>query len=182
MERLTPTMPVVDAVLAGAGLLLPVREIAGNATPNDGYMVNAIQAATGTATPDPWCASFVYYVGRGVLAAHWPLPRTASCDVLLAHARQHGLAMTAPERGDLFLVMRTPNDATHVGFVTAVDADGRFRTTEGNSNLAGSREGDGVYARLRGGAVDRNTYLFVRWALALTPAPAAPAVSVRRAA
>lgn len=183
MERVTspasppvPTMPAVDAVLAAAALLLPVREIAGQ--PNHGAMVRAILASVGLAEGNPWCMAFVSYAGHGVLGARWPLPRTGSCDVALEAARAHGLTVTAPARGDLFLIMKSRTDATHVGFVTGVDADGRFRTLEGNTNAGGGREGDGVYQRVRGGAVDRAAYLFVRWPSALLPVPSAPALKL----
>lgn len=158
-----PAITVVGAVLAAAGLLEPVRELVGRT--NDGYMVRAIQQATGTRPPDPWCASFVAYVGRGVLGARWPLPPTASCDVLLEVARTKGWLGETPERGDVFLVLRSDADAVHTGFVTGVDAERRFRTLEGNSNGGGSREGDGVYRLTRGGGADRNTYAFIRWVL-----------------
>lgn len=155
---------VVGAVLAGAGLLEPVREIAGRQ--NDGYMIRAIQAATGNAPPEKWCASFVAYVGRGILGARWPLPATASCDDLLEFARRHAWLVEAsdgPERGDVFLQLRTAADAIHTGFVTGVDQARRFRTIEGNTNGGGSSDGDGVYRRTRGGAADRATYAFIRW-------------------
>lgn len=162
----------VDAVLGAAALLTFVREEDG---PNKDAAVIAMQRTTGNAPPDPWCASFIYYVGSGVLGKRWPLPSTASCDVLLAFARKRGWLVTTPARGDLFLVLRADHDATHVGFVTGIDGGGRFRTCEGNTNPDGGRDGDGVYTRLRGAAHDRVRYAFIRWPIALEdrPPPAA---------
>ena len=37
----------------------------------------------------------------------------------------------------------------HVGFLEKTDMDGYFITIEGNTNGAGSREGDGVYKKKR---------------------------------
>jgi len=43
-----------------------------------------------------------------------------------------------------------PTAFRHVGMIEALrDASGRFHTIEGNTNSAGSAEGDGVYRKLR---------------------------------
>lgn len=50
-------------------------------------------------------------------------------------------------RGDLFVW--NGKNGGHIGFVTAVRPNGLFTTIEGNTNAAGSRDGDGVYDRVR---------------------------------
>lgn len=122
-----------------------VRETTGK---NDGPWVEAIQRTTGNKKGDPWCASFVNFVLDIAFKDYNPLPATASCDELLAFARTNNLLTANPTAGDVFLVMRTKNDATHTGIVTAVLAD-RVKTIEGNTNREGAREGNGVWARER---------------------------------
>jgi hypothetical protein len=143
-ERIVPT----------AQLFTFVREATRN---NDGPWVEAIQRVTGNKRGDPWCASFVAAVLDMAYGGANPLPRTASCDVLLRHARQHGKVVTDPEPGDVFLVLRSPMDAIHTGFVTAVYPDA-VGTLEGNTNEGGSRDGWGVFARVR----PRSGLVFVR--------------------
>lgn len=115
---------------------------------NDGPWVEAILRVTGNKKGDPWCASFVTFVLDIAYRGKNPLARSASCDVLLAHARERGWFTTEPAPGDVFLVMRRPDDAVHTGFVSGVGT-GVVRTIEGNTNDGGSRDGWGVFARER---------------------------------
>jgi len=131
-----------------------VRETTGK---NDGPWVEAIQRTTGNKKGDPWCASFVNWVLDIAYRDMNPLPATASCDVLLEYARKNQLLTSAPQPGDVFLVMRTKNDAIHTGIVTEVKAD-TVKTIEGNTNREGAREGNGVWARER----PRAGLLFIR--------------------
>ncbi|RTL04112.1 MAG: CHAP domain-containing protein [Acidimicrobiia bacterium] len=148
-------------VLAAARMLLPVRE----AQPNRGRFVEAIIRRAGGTPPEPWCASFVYYVGSGICGAAWPLPKTRSCDVLLEAARAAGALYgeeVRPESGWLFLVLASDTDATHVGFVDQMLPDGRFTTVEGNSNDRGHRDGDGVVANTRD-PKGATRYAYIAW-------------------
>jgi hypothetical protein len=131
-----------------------VRETTGK---NDGPWVEAIQRTTGNKKGDPWCASFVNWVLDIAYRDMNPLPATASCDVLLEFARKNQLLTNTPQPGDVFLVMRTKNDAIHTGIVTEVKAD-TVKTIEGNTNREGAREGNGVWARER----QRAGLLFIR--------------------
>lgn len=115
---------------------------------NDGPWVEAVQRTTGNRRGDPWCASWVNFVLQIAYAGRSPLPATASCDVLLEWGRKHGRIVETPEPGDVFLVMRTPTDAVHTGFVTR-ETPTTVHTLEGNTNAGGSREGWGVFARER---------------------------------
>lgn len=124
---------------------------------NDGPWVEAIQRVTGNRRGDPWCASFVAFVLGIAYQGKNPLPATASCDRLLEHARARALLVTDPEPGDVFLVMKTPTDAVHTGFVTAVSPVA-VKTIEGNTNNDGSRDGWGVFARER----RKGSLLFIR--------------------
>ena len=122
-----------------------VREATGA---NDGRWVEAIQRTTGNKRGDPWCASWVSFVLDIAYRGKNPVPTTASCDVILHWARTNNRLVKDPEPGDLFLVMRTPDDAVHVGFV-ALPKEHTVFTLEGNTNSGGSRDGWGVFARER---------------------------------
>lgn len=124
---------------------------------NDGPWVEAIQRITGNRRGDPWCASFVAMICDIAFQGKNPLPRTASCDVLLEAARTRGWLQDEPIAGDVFLVMRTKTDAVHTGIVTAV-GQLAVKTIEGNTNSGGSRDGWGVFARER----NRKGLVFIR--------------------
>lgn len=158
-------------VLRGAARADGLEEVGGD---NKGRAVARILKRVGLGPGYPWCAAWVYDVGEGMLAKAWPLPRTASCDVLLEHARRHGMLTDRPVAGDVFLLMRSENDAIHTGFVTEVFPDGEiFRTIEGNTNDDGSANGYCVLRRKRGGTADKAlkrglSYRFIRWHQPLT--------------
>lgn len=167
----------IRCVLAAAGLTEGVREATGN---NDGAAVELYQAATGNARGASWCHSWAMDVGQTIAAAlwplrgkkAWPLPMSGACDDGLAAARRLGIVHAAPQPGDLFYVLRTDTDATHVGYVAALlKGTPAWRSIEGNTNGGGSRDGDGVYRRQRGGVPDPTRYAFVRWCDALPDMP-----------
>lgn len=93
-----------------------VREVGGQ---NKGVWVNTIQKVTGNDDGDSWCASFVSLVLGIAFGSKNPLPRTASCDVLLEAARSNGWLTSTPSVGDVFLYLKSPADAHHTGFVTS---------------------------------------------------------------
>lgn len=129
-------------VLDIARLFLFVREHGG---PNAGVWVSTIQKVTGNAPPDSWCASFVSLCLGLATGGNSPLPRTASCDVLLEAARGGGWLTDTPSVGDLFLRLNSPTDAHHTGFITRVDDDGTIGTIAGNTSEDGhSSNGDRV--------------------------------------
>lgn len=157
-------LSVIDAVLAGTGFLLPVREQPAGS--NAGQMVEAILASTGNSKGAPWCAAAVYFVGSRVLGKDWPLPKTASCDILLEFARRNKLLVASPKRGDVFLILKTDTDAVHTGFVLDCFPQGKFTTREGNTSdptKPSTREGWGFFERTRGGPDDPTHYAFIRW-------------------
>lgn len=94
-----------------------------------------------------WCATFVSWValkaGVGEL-----YPRTASCDVAREWFRSRGQYSEYPAIGAQ-VFYGTPADSNHTGIVIGFDA-ATITTVEGNTNDSGSREGDGVYVKVRG--------------------------------
>lgn len=131
-----------DLVLFLARLFTFVREVGGQ---NQGVWVQMIQKLTGNAPPDSWCASFVSLILGMAYEGQSPMPRTASCDVMLEHAREKGWLTTEPSVGDIFLRLNTPTDAHHVGFVTDISRLPTIGSISGNTSADGtSSNGDRV--------------------------------------
>ena len=136
---------------------------------NRGVKVEAYQRAAGLKPGDPWCAAFVAWnvaTAKGVAKA----PSWTSGSAITTWQRgSRGLAAgdkAIPSEGAAlptkvapgWVWVRASNAADagaarkggwtkgHCGIVVAVDAVG-FHTVEGNTNAAGSREGDGVWRK-----------------------------------
>ena len=148
----------VRKILDAARADLLVREVGGE---NRGFEVETILASVGLPPGQPWCAAFVYWIGRFALGKRWPLPATGSCALLGSYAREKGMLVEQPGPGDVFLLWSaTKNRFHHTGFVVEALPHASYRTLEGNTNDDGSVNGNGVYERTRGiGEKDR----FIRW-------------------
>jgi len=110
--------------------------------PNSGQKVSVYLRYVGISFPAPWCAAFVSYVfGQ----AGYTAPKTAWSPDLFPAQR----SVKEPKPG-LVLGIYYPalKRIAHCGIVTGVKDDLIF-SVEGNTNLNGSREGDGVYQRIR---------------------------------
>ncbi|HEY4187789.1 MAG TPA: peptidoglycan-binding protein [Polyangia bacterium] len=150
--------PLLKSVLATAATQLGVRETPGK--PNRGPQVDEYVRSVGL---DPaggysWCQAFVYWCfvqASAALGAANPCVRTAG---VLDHwaksplgARVYAQAafddpgLVRP--GAIFIIDHGGGRG-HTGLVTQV-VSGAVTTIEGNTNQAGSREGDGVYTHTR---------------------------------
>jgi hypothetical protein len=126
--------------------------------PNRGEVVDVIQKHAGGSVGWAWCVAFADFV---VDMAHRWLMVPAPFDVgisssrLVHEARTHGRLITDPmqvQRGDLMVLKGGPTGFKHTGIVLQVFEDGgavTLKTVEGNTNDAGSAEGDGVYTKTR---------------------------------
>jgi hypothetical protein len=114
----------------------------------DGHWDNQNKYAKIAGQPNgqAWCATFVYALGV-MVGAPGLFPNTASCDVAAAWHRKRGRWHTSPAIGDQ-VFYGTAADLTHTGLVVGFDRDYLY-TVEGNTNLTGAREGDGVYDKKR---------------------------------
>lgn len=113
----------------------------------------------------PWCATFVGTVGRLAIGEAWPVPAICDVDQLVTWAKTHEVFHQSAEDGDL-IVLFYPGSGGHwghVGIVVRAHAES-VRTIEGNTNVRGSREGNGVYERRR---MLRMGTRFIRWVNAL---------------
>ena len=139
-----------------------VREIGKNAGPD----VEKYQKSVGLSKGSPWCAAFVswcYIDSKGLTKA--PKWCSGSAVSLFQMARAQKAACVTPvdagfaskvKAGMIWSRAQSPEEAAgarkgawcqgHTGIVVRVDDIG-FHTIEGNTNAAGSREGDGVYEK-----------------------------------
>ncbi len=140
-----PRDRIVDIYLGEVG----VREATGN---NDGERVEEYLASVGFKKGAPWCAAFVSWV---FIQAEVPAIRSAwspswfpvSKTVYTRGSSNNKI----PESGDVFgLWFNNLKRIAHVGFVHQWQSStAHVITVEGNTNDAGSREGDGVYKKIR---------------------------------
>jgi hypothetical protein len=101
----------------------------------------------------PWCAAFVTWVAH---EADLPslYPKTAGCATAVAWFKNKGRFSEYPAIGAQ--VFFGSGGGSHTGIVYKYDATYAY-TIEGNTNLSGSAEGDGVYKRSR---LRRDSYLY----------------------
>jgi hypothetical protein len=146
--------PLLERALAIAASKLGVREIGGK---NRGPEVERFLANVGLPPGQPWCMAFVaccFGDAAAELGIVNPLPKTGSVLGMWKRSpdtwkRRH------PERGAIFVHlvnMADPESHGHCGLVEdfgrSVDGD-YLVTLEGNTNAAGSREGDSVLRKRR---------------------------------
>lgn len=135
-----------------------VRELTGN---NDGKAVETYLRYCGLLKGEPWCAAFVCWAyGQNKI----PNPKSGYCPDLFK--RQNIIWMrnmqsnAPPAQGDIFgIYFLEKKRIAHTGFVDKWTAT-QVQTVEGNTNKAGSREGDGVYRKIR---LTRQIYAIARF-------------------
>ena len=139
-----------------------VREVGKNAGPDVEKYLHCLGMTKGS----PWCAAFVSWcvmTSRGL--AKPPKWCSGSAVSLFQMSGKNAVKVTPVDAdfkskvkpGYIWSRAQDPAAAAaarkgswcqgHTGIVVAVDATG-FHTIEGNTNAAGSREGDGVYRKL----------------------------------
>lgn len=135
-------------VVAIAESQLAVRESSGN---NDGVQVQAFLATTGLKGNYPWCAAFLSWT---FIQASVKAPRSAYAPDWFRQNvvyRQHTPTITpfTSKPAQVFgLYFESKGRVAHVGMITG-ESRLSYTTIEGNTNAAGSREGDGVYRKIR---------------------------------
>lgn len=123
---------------------LGVHEQGGN---NRGPEVDLYLASVGLGPGYSWCAAFVFWCFREAaqrLALVNPCPRTAGAVKIWTHAEPI-CRITAPVPGAIYVLEHDPTKGTgHAGIIETVNADGTISEVSGNTNAAGSREGNAV--------------------------------------
>lgn len=109
-----------------------------------------------------WCMGFVQTAidqaasEMNVDFRDW-MPHTYSCDTIgnfclakgaLVRNEEWKLDPALANPGDVFLMRKSRYDWNHTGIIAGVEGQ-TIRTIEGNTNHGGSRNGNGVYARIR---------------------------------
>lgn len=140
MNRLT------SQVIKEAHKWIGVVEVTRNSSPEiDGWL-----RRVGAAPGDPWCAAFAWCILDDAIKAlgctnH--LTGTASVHKLFERAHQHHAWWTEPGPGFVFGIDHGSGRG-HCGIVIDV-AGVHLATIEGNTNEAGSREGNAVVVKQR---------------------------------
>jgi hypothetical protein len=141
---------------------LGIREATGH---NDGKQVETYLAVTKLGKGNPWCAAFLAWCFHeaGVVtinsayAPNW----FPSSKTIYTRGNRLNLKFT-PTQADVFgLWFNNLHRIAHVGFIDQWSSgNGYVITVEGNTNEAGSREGDGVYRKRR---LKRTIYKVANW-------------------
>ncbi|CAL2055211.1 peptidoglycan-binding protein [Tenacibaculum sp. 190524A05c] len=132
-----------------------------NGESNSGPWVRAYMDGKDGA-PWYWCMGFVQAIIDQAASAQGKnfktlMPLTYSCDTvgttglnknILTRYTKLRNDSSLIQAGDIFLIQKSPYDWTHTGIITSVSGD-VIETIEGNTNLAGSRNGVAVLKRTR---------------------------------
>lgn len=150
-----PTYEILDSIYRSQ---VGVRELTGH---NDGPDVLKYQKACGLTSGYSWCACFVKWCFN---QAGVPTPITAwspTCHNKNNIVMMSGSYRKEVQKGDVFTIyFNSLKRIGHTGFVTRKFGVNSVETVEGNTNGGGSRDGDGVYVRIR----PKNTlYSITRW-------------------
>ncbi|WP_316786257.1 peptidoglycan-binding protein [Pedobacter frigiditerrae] len=133
------TAPNSKLITAIAQSQLGIREAKGK---NDGFAVESYLRYTGNKKGDAWCGSFVSWVfGKAGFAQ----PKTAWSPDLFPLARQTLQPQQAAVFGIYFPSLKR---IAHCGLVEK-RCGNYIIGIEGNTNVGGNREGDGVYRKRR---------------------------------
>lgn len=150
-----PTDSVVDAIYMSQ---LGVREATGH---NDGKDVEKYLKSVGLPKGNAWCAAFVKWTldraGVKTSITGWSPTAHNKNNIVLFN----GSLKKDVQRGDVFtLYFPSLKRIGHTGFVRKKFGMNSYETVEGNTNMAGSREGDGVYVKYR---PKSSIYSITRW-------------------
>ena len=128
-----------------------VRELTGN---NDGLEVEKYLASTGLGKGYAWCASFPSWVlkkhkipnPKSAWSPHWANRK----DMVWEKGMPISLLKKMMREGDQYTLWYNSLDRVgHVGTFETWNPNNRIGGIEGNTNIKGSREGDGVYRKSR---------------------------------
>lgn len=135
-------MTLQEAAINVAVAELGVTEVGGN---NRGPRVNQYLASVGLDPGYSWCASFVFWCFRQAaqqLGIVNPCPRTAGA-VRLWTLTEPICRDLVPAPGAIY-VLDHGGGKGHAGIIESIDDEGTISEISGNTNAAGSREGNAV--------------------------------------
>lgn len=114
-----------------------------------------------------WCAAFVCWCVREAMGSEkytFTRPRTAGAWDFENWCRSvdNSVKLRKPHKNDIKRGDIVVFTFSHIGIaVSDISADGMVTTVEGNTNGAGSREGDGVYRKQRHSSKIRSVIRFM---------------------
>lgn len=133
----------IDTLLTQARATLGTHEEGGK---NRGGSIDTWNRGVGAPLGSPWCASWAWSMFRdacALLGVSNPCPKTASSHAMWTMADPDKRTIL-PAPGDLY-VLDHGDGKGHVGIVESVTPAGQVATEiSGNTNEAGSREGNAV--------------------------------------
>lgn len=148
-----------DCLVNRAESYIGVRETTGN---NDGEKVGYFLSTTGLGEGYAWCVAFLNAIheecnlptpNKGAWSPAWfPPERT-----IYITRKSEGIT---PQPGDVGGIYFKSKGRIAHGFLIQEWGDKIVTTIEGNTNKAGSREGDGVYRKRR---LKKQIYKVSRW-------------------
>lgn len=141
------TPPIDSVVYAIYMSQVGVREATGN---NDGKDVEKYLRSVGLGKGYAWCAAFVRWTfdSAGVKTTITAWSPTAENKKNIVYAK--GSFIKDIQRSDVFTIYYSGlKRIGHTGFVNGRFGMKSIETTEGNTNGNGSREGNGVYVKIR---------------------------------
>jgi hypothetical protein len=148
-SRPITTQDIANRIVQIAESQVGVREVGHNS----GTQVEMYQrAAGGLASGEPWCVAFCYWVADQLckeLQIANPLFKTEHAQTLF-NSTLPKYKSVVPDftmgRGFIFIMKHVNSNSGHAGFCKNANTP-LFETIEGNTNEAGSAEGDGVYCK-----------------------------------
>lgn len=148
----TSAKPARQCVIETFTAELGVKELTGK---NDGFRVEQYLASAGLGKGYAWCAAFVNWTYKGCGITGPESPAWSPSWFPSGKINQGD-----PLPGDVFgIYFNDKGRIAHVGFILVVN-DRSFTTIEGNTNGAGSREGNGVYKKIR---LRKQVYVTANW-------------------
>jgi len=116
---------------------------------NGGERVNEYQAVNGGKSGDSWCADFVCWcIQQTEQATGITLKFNKSAGALALRNANKLLQVPSPTVGSIMIMQHADTALGHAGIVRNYGTS-TVGTIEGNTNEAGSRQGDGVYSKTR---------------------------------
>ena len=138
---------------------LGVRELTGR---NDGERVEMYLKSCNLAKGNPWCAAFITWTfktaGVKAVVSAWSPSWFPAQNTTYIRGQKGN---KTPQTADVFgIYFSSKKRIAHVGFIDEWESGSYVITVEGNTNQAGSREGDGVYRKRR---LKSQIYKVSRW-------------------
>lgn len=140
-----------SCVIETAESYIGVRELTGH---NDGEEVENFLEYVGFGPGAPWCAAYVSYIYghcniEDAPKTAWSPSFGLDKDAVYFYGQGYDIARVKAKPGDAFTIYYSSKKRIgHVG-IYLYSTPSRVYTIEGNTNKAGSREGDGVYRKVR---------------------------------